>query len=154
MLEGYTLVLLLLVVGVILLAAELLLPTHGLLGLAGGAAMLSAIFLTARQNAWAGLGLLLALGAAAPFLMAAAARVWPRTPIGRRLTLPPVPDAPQEAIVRVGESGVAVSELRPMGWCEFDGRRVEAISEHGIVQPGTSVKVIALANNRPTVRVA
>ena len=33
-------------------------------------------------------------------------------------------------------------------------RVVEAHSEHGIVPPGTAVKVVALVNNRPTVRVA
>jgi membrane-bound ClpP family serine protease len=153
MFEGYTLALLLLAIGVILLLAEVLLPTHGLVGLAGGGAILCAIFVTSRQNAWAALALLLGLAAATPFVLAAMVKLWPKTPVGRRLTLPPVQDAPQEAIVRVGQTGVTVSELRPMGWCEFDGRRLEAISEHGIVPPGTNVKVVALANNRPTVRI-
>jgi membrane-bound ClpP family serine protease len=49
---------------------------------------------------------------------------------------------------------MTVSELRPMGWCEFDGQRLEAMSEHGIVPPGTRITVVALVNQRPTVRVA
>ena len=155
MLEGYSLALLLLAIGVILLFAEVLLPTHGLLGLAGGAAVLCAIFFTSRQNAWAGLTLLLVLAAATPFVLAGVMKIWPRTPVGRRLTLPEVQNpAPQQALVRVGQSGVTVSELRPMGWCEFGGQRLEAMSEHGVVPPGTRITVIALVNQRPTVRVA
>jgi len=54
---------------------------------------------------------------------------------------------------------VVVSQLRPMGICEFaslqgSSLRVEAQSEHGIVEPGTTVRVVALVNNRPTVRIA
>jgi membrane-bound ClpP family serine protease len=152
--EGYALALLLLAIGVILVVAEILLPAHGLLGLAGAAGILCAVFLTSRQNAWAGLVLLLVLAAATPFALGMAMKLWPRTPVGRRLTLPEIVEAPQEALVRVGQSGVTVSELRPMGWCEFDGRRMEAMSEHGIVPPGTSVRVVALVNQRPTVRSA
>lgn len=156
MFEGYALALLLLAIGVILMMAEMLLPTHGLLGLAGAAGVLGAIFLTSRENAWAGLVLLLVLAAATPFALGLAMKIWPRTPVGRRLTLPEVVESPSPhaALVRVGQSGVTVSELRPMGWCEFDGQRIEAMSEHGIVPPGTSVRVVALANNRPTVRSA
>jgi hypothetical protein len=39
-----------------------------------------------------------------------------------------------------------------MGTCEFDGGRLEAISEYGMIEPGRSVTVINLINNRPTVR--
>jgi len=154
MFEGYSLALLLLAIGVILLLAELLLPTHGLLGLAGGGAILCAVFFTSRQSAWAGLALLVLLALATPFVWAMVVKIWPNTPVGRRLLLPPVVDAPhtRESPVRIGQSGVTISELRPMGSCEFDGRRMEAISEHGIVPPGTRVTVVALVNNRPTVR--
>jgi membrane-bound ClpP family serine protease len=154
MFDGYTFALLLLAIGVVLLVAELFLPTHGLLGITGGVAVLCAVFVTSRQNAWAGLGLLLALAAVTPFAWAGAMKVWPRTPLGRRMVLPPVAGDAPAAGVRVGQSGVTVSELRPMGWCEFEGVRVEAMSEHGIVEPGKSVTVVALVNSRPTVRVA
>ena len=114
-----------------------------------------AVIACARQNLWAALGLTLALAAATPLVGAAWLRLWPRTPVGKRIILsaapvPPPPAAP----VTVGQRAVAISELRPMGVCELeDGTRVEALSEHGIVPAGTRVQVIAIGNNRPTVRV-
>ena len=152
--EGYSLVTLLMVIGVALLVAEMLLPSHGILGIGAAGCILGAIVVAMRQSAWAGLALLLVVTAMTPFAWVAFVKIWPKTPIGRRIVLPPVgnqPPAPPP--VRVGQAGVAMSELRPMGVCEFDGGvRVEAHSEHGIVPPGTRVEVVALVNNRPTVR--
>jgi membrane-bound ClpP family serine protease len=155
MMEGYPLVALLMLIGIALLIAEMLLPSHGLLGLGAAACILTAVFVAMRQNAWAGLGLLLVVVAMSPLAWTAFVKIWPKTPLGRRIVLPPVANPPTVPPVTVGQSGVTMSELRPVGVCEFDGGvRVEAHSEHGIVPPGTAVKVIALVNNRPMVRVA
>src|SRR5690349_6285680 len=152
--HGYSLVTLLMVIGVTLLVAEMLLPSHGILGVGAGGCILGAIVVAMRQSAWAGLILLLAVTAMMPFAWVAFVKIWPKTPIGRRIVLPPVQNQPAPPVVRVGQAGVTMSELRPMGMCEFDGGvRVEAHSEHGIVPPGTTVTVVALVNNRPTVRV-
>jgi membrane-bound ClpP family serine protease len=152
--EGYSLVTLLMVIGVALLVAEMLLPSHGILGVGAAGCILGAIVVAMRQSAWAGLILLLAVTAMMPFAWVAFVKIWPKTPIGRRIVLPPVENQPSPPLVRVGQSGMTMSELRPMGMCEFDGGvRVEAHSEHGIVPPGTPVTVVALVNNRPTVRV-
>jgi membrane-bound ClpP family serine protease len=155
MYEGYGLAALLLGIGVILFISELLLPTHGLLGVVGGCTILASVFVAMKQNAWVGLALLLVCAAATPLLWMAFVKIWPRTPIGRRLVLPELTPPPPAPPVRVGQTGVAVSELRPMGMCEFDdGTRIESYSEHGIIPAGTTIKVIALVNNKPTVRVA
>ncbi len=151
--EGYQLVALLMGIGVVLIIGELGLPTHGLLGLAGIGTMLAAVVVAAKQNPWAGLALMVALAACTPLAWVAFIKFWPRTLVGRRIILPPVAPPPQVLAVRVGQSGVAISELRPMGMCEFDGTRIESVSEQGVVPAGTAVKVVALVNNRPTVRV-
>jgi membrane-bound serine protease (ClpP class) len=163
MLEGYGPTAILLAIGVILLIGELLLPTGGMLGVIGVGAALAAIVAAGMRNAWAAAFLTLALALATPLFWTLAIKLWPRTFVGRRMMLPPVDNTPPPAPVTVGQTGVAVSELRPMGICEFDtggpagqtgGRvRVEAHSEHGIVEPGKTVRVVALVNNRPTVRV-
>ena len=152
--DGYQLVALLMGLGVVLMLAETLLPTHGIVGLLGGVSILIAIIVATRVNAWSGVALLVACVAMIPIAWAGFIHYWPRTPLGRRIVMQPFENPPQQLIVRVGQAGVAVSELRPMGMCEFDGLRVESISEHGIVSPGTNVKVVALTNNRPTVRIA
>lgn len=152
--DGYQLVALLMGLGVVLFIAELMLPTHGVLGILGGGAMIWALVVCTRLNAWAGLALMVAMAAATPLAWVGVLKVWPHTPMGRRIMLPPTPPADAELLVRVGQAGVTISELRPMGMCDFDGTRTEAISEHGVVPAGTPIKVVALVNRRPTVRVA
>lgn len=153
MFEGYSLAILLIAIGAVLVVAEVFLPSHGILGLGAAGCILGAILITSRQNAWAGLALLLAVVVATPFAWSAFVKIWPHTPVGKRVILPEIANEPPAALVRVGQTGVTVSELRPMGTCDFDGVRLEAISEHGVVSPNTAVRVIALVNNRPTVRV-
>ena len=140
-------------IGVALLLGELLLPTHGLLGLIGAGTLIAGVVQCYRLDFWLGTGVLLATTIATPFAGALALKVWPKTPIGRRIVLPPrgVDPIPTPT-VQVGQSGITLSELRPMGLCEFDTGRVEAISEHGVIDPGRAVKVVGLTNNRPTVR--
>ena len=139
-------------IGVALLIGELLLPTHGLLGILGGGGVVAAIVVCYMIDFWLGTGVFIASVIATPFAGAAAVKLWPKTPVGRRVVLPPVFDAVPEPTVRVGQPGVTVSELRPMGVCEFESGRIEAISEHGMIEPGRAVKVVALSGTRPTVR--
>jgi membrane-bound ClpP family serine protease len=159
MFQGYALVALLLAIGVILLIGELLLPTAGLVGLIGVVAIIAAIVVAGMQNVWAAALLTVALAIATPLLWGLWMKIWPRTPIGRRVILPPVDSTPPPPPVTVGQAGVAISQLRPMGICEFASPqgasiRVEAHSEHGMIEPGTTIRVVALVNNRPTVRIA
>src|SRR5919109_3319780 len=127
------------VVGIILLIAELLLPTHGVLAFVGIGALLGAIITSFLINMWLGLGSM-ALGVAVtPLVGAWLVNVWPRTRLGRQLVLPSHDNAPrplEPLPVQIGQTGMTVSELRPMGTCEFAGQRIEAISELGIIPPG------------------
>jgi len=143
--------------GVILLVAEVLLPAHGVLGVLGAIGLLAGVGVCFSINQFLGLGAAVALVALMPFATALWVKVWPHTPAGKRLILGPVEPSAAGGIttpaVHVGQVGVVVSELRPGGVCEFDSiGRLEAISEHGIIDPGRSVKVVAVNNNRPTVR--
>lgn len=142
--------------GVVLLVGEVLLPTHGILGVAGLLGIAAAIATCFVIDRILGIGVLLASVIAAPFVVGLGVRLWERTPIGRRIVLQtPVDDVPRAPLVRIGQTGLAVTELRPMGECEFDGGlRLEATSEHGIIPIGRSVRVVALSDRRPVVRPA
>src|SRR5689334_3298823 len=106
MFHGYALVALLLAIGVILLIGELLLPTAGLVGLIGIGAMIAAVVVAGMQNVWAAALLAIGLAIATPLLWALWMRIWPRTPIGKRVILPPVDSTPPPPLVTVGQSGV------------------------------------------------
>lgn len=87
--------------------------------------------------------------------------VWPHTPMGRRLllrgqterqdvvtTLPAV--AELEALK--GRIGKAISPLRPSGAAEFDGRRVDCLSEGPMIEPGYWVRCVDVKGGKVVVR--
>ena len=144
------------VAGIVLLLAEVVLPTHGVLGIVGVVSLLIGVGVCFWINQYAGLGAAVALVALMPFAATLWVKIWPRTYAGKRLILGPtaasqahVPAAP----VQVGQLGVVVSELRPGGVCEFGMTRVEARCEHGTIPAGRHVEVVAVADgHRPLVR--
>ena len=54
--------------------------------------------------------------------------------------------------VGIGQTGVAISELRPIGICEFDHERHEARGELGPIRAGEKVKVVRIDEGRIIVR--
>ncbi len=149
------LAILLALAGVALIAAELSLPTHGLLGIGAAVAFLSAIGVSFGISHQVGLITVLASVGALPAIGWFTANIWPRSPIGRRLILQKqLEQLPPSQLVLPGQSGVSVTQLRPMGLCEFAGQRLEATSEHGIIPAGNIVTVVASSAKRIIVRSA
>ena len=144
--------LILLAGALVLLVGELLLPTHGVLGFMGLICLAGAIGVTFYINRWLGLGVFLAAVAVSPFAWALGLRVWERSPVGRRVLLPPADVARPVIPVKLGQVGTAFSEMRPMGEVDFDELRMEAISERGIIRAGQRVRVVAVSNGVATVR--
>src|SRR5688572_6297710 len=146
--------------GVILLLAEVFLPTHGLLGIMGALGLLGGVGVCFSINQFLGLGAAVTLVVLMPFAMALWVKVWPHTPVGKLLILGPVKraddPAPAGPPVHVGQVGVAISELRPGGMAEFGpaGERVEVRCEHGMIPAGQRVEVVAVVDHRPLVRAA
>jgi len=48
--------------------------------------------------------------------------------------------------------GIVRTPLRPVGICDFDGRRLECVSERGFVDVNQKVKVIRVEGATLTVR--
>ena len=146
--------------GVLMLLAEVVLPSHGVLGVVGGLAMVVGVGVLFWVNQYAGVAAAVTLVVLAPFAAAAWVKFWPRTYAGKRLILGPGSEVATGTApvtpVQVGQVGVAVSELRPGGTCEFGSgaaaSRVEARSEHGIIPVGRRVEVFAVVDRRPLVR--
>jgi membrane-bound ClpP family serine protease len=156
---GLPLALILFAAGLVLLLAEIALPAHGVLGIAGAATVVAGIGVVFYHHQWAGAALAVGLTAATPFVVGLWLKIWPRTPMGRRLILtPPAPSAANRSVaasgVQVGQTGITVAELRPGGTCEFDGERLAARAEVGTIPRGASVRVIAIVDGHPVVRPA
>ena len=52
----------------------------------------------------------------------------------------------------LGMEGITISELRPSGFIEIDGERVDALSEGNFIPKGTSVKVVKIEGSKIIVR--
>jgi membrane-bound ClpP family serine protease len=111
----FGLLLLLIGIGIAMLVAELLLPTHGILGVIGLIALAAAIGVCFWISEMVGLIVLIGSVVVSPFAVNLAMKIWERSPVGRRMILQPVDSTVLPAGVRIGQIGVAMSELRPMG---------------------------------------
>src|SRR2546427_9000158 len=96
-----------------LLIAETLLPAHGALGVLAVGAMVGGIVVCYRISHALGLYVAVGLALAAPFAGAVWVKLWPKTPLGRRLVLGST-RSPRDAgagaeragPVRIGETGI------------------------------------------------
>jgi membrane-bound serine protease (ClpP class) len=59
-------------------------------------------------------------------------------------------EAEQTALL--GQTGKALTVLRPSGTALINGRRVDVVTEGGLIEPGTPVKVVAVEGMRTVVR--
>jgi membrane-bound ClpP family serine protease len=144
----------LLAIGLALIVAEIFLPAWGILGGLGAVALLAAVGVCYRLEPWMSLAMLLAMVALTPLVWRLALRIWPKTPIGRRLLLPEVENTAEPLPFQIGQEGTAISELKPMGECQFGARRVAARSRQGIIHPGTRVTVVSADGRTATVQEA
>lgn len=138
--------------GAILLIAETVLPTFGILGVMGVLCILGSVVACFVVSNTLGVVVLVALTVASPLLFSLAMRIWPKTPIGKRLILNHAEPAPEKPTFTLGQTGVCMTEMRPIGECEFDGKRLEAMSELGIIPAGSTVKIVSVGEAMPVVR--
>jgi len=133
---------------VVIFFFELFLPSGGMLGFIATAALVTGIVLLFNVNTLLGLiGTLVAL-IAVPLLVLLAMRLWPHTPIFRWLVLKNPQQTDLNAVGAgepglVGAEGICLTELRPVGTCLVSGKRYDCISEDGILQTGTRIRVVS-----------
>ena len=158
--------LLLIGIGVLLLALEVfLIPGVTVAGIAGivalvaglgmtlvGAGATMAVVITALGQV--AISILLALAGAFAFV-----RALPSLPFGSGLVLEADMTAdrgyvssPESDSRWLGKAGTAISPLRPAGIAEFDGARVDVVSDGDFVDAGSTIEVTRVDGNRIVVR--
>ena len=143
----------LLVLAVIFFAAEMHIPSHGLLSLLAIGCLAGAVALCFVIDRWLGWGAMLAFIILGPIALSAGFSLWQRTPLARRLVLNTSAGTLDSPIVLIGSVGKTMTELRPMGMGEFADQRIEVRSEmEKIIPVGTAVQVIALDDRVAVVR--
>lgn len=139
-------------VALTLLILEAFLPSGGVLGVLAGICALGGIVMFFRfDTTWGMVSMAVAL-LATPFVIAAMLWVWPNTPIGRALTLEDEqqrvntgdPGPGSEGAIQVGLEGEALTDLRPVGACRLNGKRIDCTSNAGVIEKGTKVRVVGV----------
>jgi membrane-bound serine protease (ClpP class) len=155
-----TLGLVLIGAGFLLLVAELFVPSGGCLFVLSIASIAVGVTLTFSYDTTVGLFTLLFVFVATPAVAGAMLHYWPRTHIGRRMFLTGTAEEDTVASLSVnkeleglkGKIGRTLSALRPAGVVDFDGRRVDSLTEGMMVDPGQWVRCIDVRAGRVLVR--
>ncbi len=158
--------LLLIGLGLVLLAVEIfVIPGFGVVGAAGIGALLAGLAMSligagATPNVIAVAVARVAVSAAAAIATSVVVLHYlPRVPLGRRLMLETALDAEEgyasatgRDVTRLGRAGYALSPLRPAGFADIDGERVDVVSEGEMIEAGAPVVVTRVDGNRIVVR--
>ena len=138
--------------GTLLLVAEIFLPSHGILTIAGigffAVGTYRAYEIGQAVGTTAAMGSLLAL----PTFAYVSIKYWHRTPLGKLISPPNAPHPPEDLTSPahvlaplIGRTGKTVSALRPVGICEFDGRRVSCICRLDMIEAGAAVEAVGIS---------
>lgn len=140
-----TLILILSVVGIAAVLAELVLP-GGILGVVGGLCLVGAVIATfVSYGATAGtiaLGILVVIGLISLNLWM---RLFHRLPFMKQLILNDAVGADaglQEKQSMTGRTGTVLTDLVPSGRGEFDGKKVDIITEGPSIKRGARVEIV------------
>ena len=145
---------------VALLVAEVFVPSGGLISLCAVACLIAGTIIFFRQSTVAGLAAIILGAVMVPSVLRYAYKAFPHTRFGKSVTLAP-PERPQgdavpdtlELAELLGAVGIVLTPLRPVGMCDFAGRRVECVAESGYADKNKKVEVINVESTQLTVRV-
>lgn len=147
--------LILLIAGLCILALELFVPSAGLLGAFAGCLIIASVVMAFMTSWNTGQMFLLAALLVVPVMLMLMIKIWPHTPIGKRLlsddeTLTDV--LPQgeyyDRSDLVGKVGVAKTMMLPSGQVVIDGQKYDAVSDGFAIEAGDRVKIVSVKENR------
>jgi membrane-bound ClpP family serine protease len=148
--------------GFLLMLAELFLPHGGALAAVAFGCIAVGVAFGFIYDPFAGLVTLLGVFVTVPVSMGVVGHFWPHTPYGQRFLLPGT--APEDTIAAQphiqdlehlkGRYGRTLSSLRPAGVVDFDGRRVDTLTEGMMVEPGQWVRCVEVRAGKVVVRPA
>ena len=145
-----------LVVAAVVLCLELFLPSAGILSLIALVLIVASISTAFLYNLYFGAVIVFVIVIATPFLIAAAIRIWPHTPIGKSIL---IGDRKKEDVLpkgshykrvasQAGQIGTAKTKMYPSGIVLIDGVPFDAVSNGFPIEAGDRIKVISVQGNR------
>lgn len=148
--------LILVVVGLAIIVLELFIPSAGVLGIIAAILLISGVIVGFVSGIQTGLIVLLVVLIILPVMFSILIKAWPHTPIGRRILIGPlahedvIPQGEYYTEIKslVGQLGVVKSIMLPSGIVMINGKKFDAISDGMALEPGETIKVVAVRGNR------
>ncbi len=148
--------------GLFAVVVEIFVPAMGLIGIAGGVTIVTAVVLAFNEHgAAAGMATLITALIAVPSVLAMLFRVFPHSIVGRKLILRTMlgtgpertlEESFKELDTLVGKEGVALSDLRPSGTARIDNRRLSVVTGGEYIPKDTTIYVTKEEGSRVVVR--
>jgi membrane-bound ClpP family serine protease len=142
-----------------LLVAEVFIPSGGIISIVALGCLIGGVALFFNHSKMTGImGIIVAI-LMIPAVVILAYKMLPKTGFGKSVTLAPpkrthgdaIPDT-EELKSLLGSVGQVLTPLRPVGMCDFSGKRVECVAEDGFVDKDKTVKIIHVEGTQLTVR--
>ncbi|QVL32196.1 hypothetical protein KIH39_25735 [Telmatocola sphagniphila] len=157
--DNVTLAFVLIACGLLLMMAEMFMPTGGIFFIFSAGCILTGLTLSFLYGeTYTGIATLIAVFVLVPAVSAGMIYWFPATAMGDRLQ-PPTEETSiahmaglQELDQYKGRVGKSSSALRPSGVVDFDGNRIDCVSEGMMIEPGQWVRCIDVKSGRVIVR--
>lgn len=144
----------LLLVGTFLIGAEIFIP-GAVAGSIGGGALFGAVVVAFNISPTCGFYTLFGVFILVALTTIAWIRLFPKSGIGQKMTLSVDGKAFKSADFHqslLGKTGVTHSDLRPAGYALIEGKRIDVVSEGGLIDSNTPIRVIKVEGTRVVVR--
>ncbi len=152
----------LLAIAALLAVVELFLPTAGILALVSLTVAGAGVFCLFRYDTtWGLIGTLIVI-VGGPVAAILGLQIMPNTPLGRRLVLGnpndedlgpnPVDASANQLNALMGQEGIVISDLRPIGVIRINDRHYDALAESTLIRAGTKIRVTIIEGNQLKVR--
>lgn len=142
-----------------LAVVDLFVPSGGMLLLLATLAAVAAVLFGFRSGHSVGMGMLTLVIATIPSFVFLAIKIWPHTPLGRRIILKLPTSEPSGAGVAaeplqelVGCVLLAETAFLPTGQLRVGHRRFNAMAESGFIEAGSHVRVLSVHERNLIVR--
>ncbi len=152
---------LLLIAALVVLVLEFIIPSAGILSIVCAVLFIAAIVVGFADSVLTGATIMVVEVVLIPVVLALAIKVWPHTPLGRKMLLTP-PENPDDVLPErlqsreldrlIGKRGIAKSLMLPSGAIEIAGVHYDATSEGQTIELGTKVIVVKVSMNSLVVR--
>ena len=154
-----TIGIMLIILGLILIFAEVLIPSGGIISILAVGSFISGFVFGFQEGVTQGLILVGGSVILVPVVLTIAFKIFPKTSLGKRMIAQgsDTPKDERQAVVQdektlIGQIGITKTQLRPAGAVDISGVAYDVVTEGNVIESEKEVQVVEVSGNRIVVR--